>query len=231
MLKRVAYSLGMAWRYRHSLAHTYYSTPKAHSSLDVCPATLKAEGVRLLVLDFDGVLAADRALSPLPAMRDWLQRCLEHFPIENIIILSNQPHPARLARIATEFPGLRCITGVRKKPYPDGLLSILQQSNIPAEQTVLVDDRLLTGVLAAYIAGVRPVYITKPWADYRQNFRRELFFGSLRWLERRSCRLLFRRAPIVQPLLPKPEHAQAIAEMINNAAANDQPLLKTEKIN
>jgi hypothetical protein len=48
----------------------------------------------------------------------------------------------------------------------------------------MVDDRLLTGCLAALVAGARPCYIRQPYISLGQRPLAELFFVLLRWVER-----------------------------------------------
>ena len=46
-------------------------------------------------------------------------------------------------------------------PYPDGILEVLRTAGIENVQTYMVDDRLLTGILAAEIANIKS--IIKKW--------------------------------------------------------------------
>jgi hypothetical protein len=48
----------------------------------------------------------------------------------------------------------------------------------------MVDDRLLTGCLAALEAGARPCYIRRPYIAFRHRPLAELFFMLLRRAER-----------------------------------------------
>jgi predicted HAD superfamily phosphohydrolase YqeG len=76
------------------------------------------------------------------------------------------------------------ICGVRKKPYPDGMLKIIELSQAKPNEIALVDDRLLTGILATTIAGTHCVYITKAYRRFASQPIRECFFSSLRFLEK-----------------------------------------------
>jgi hypothetical protein len=53
----------------------------------------------------------------------------------------------------------------------------------------MVDDRLLTGCLAALVAGARPCYIRKPFISFSHNISAETFFMLLRTAERLIVRL------------------------------------------
>jgi hypothetical protein len=54
----------------------------------------------------------------------------------------------------------------------------------------MVDDRLLTGCLAALVAGARPCYIRHPFISFKQCPLAELFFKLLRRIERNFVRIL-----------------------------------------
>jgi len=85
---------------------------------------------------------------------------------------------------AQHYPGVRFIIAKRKKPYPDGINNIIALSKLQPKQIVMVDDRLLTGILAAITTGVLPCWITKPYQNFVARPIRELFFHGLRCLER-----------------------------------------------
>lgn len=152
---------------------------------DLIPNDWKALGISVLALDFDGVLAPHGETTPLPAMHNWLKNCLTHFPPEQIFILSNRPSPARIQYFNRTFPGIRFISGVQKKPYPDGLAQIIKIKQVAAHEVMLVDDRLLTGGLAACLAGTQVTYIRQPYIALAKRPIKELFFIILRSLEKR----------------------------------------------
>ena len=137
-----------------------------------------------LALDFDGVLAPHGADQPLPEVVAWLDRAVVVFGVDRIFILSNRPFGPRVAWFADRFPGLRFVSGVRKKPYPDGLKKTGELTSVPLSSILMVDDRLLTGCLSALLAGVRPYYVRNPYVDFRSNMHKELFFQLLRRCER-----------------------------------------------
>lgn len=148
---------------------------------------LKKNGIEVLILDFDGVLAPHGEDQPLPALAPWLASAVALFTAERIFILTNRPSAARAAYFAQHYPGLQLITGVRQKPYPDGLLKIQALAQMPARQMILYDDRLLTGALAACLAGCQIGYIRQPSINLRRHPLKELFFIALRKLE---CRFI-----------------------------------------
>jgi len=150
----------------------------------------KQEGVLALALDFDGVLAHHGADYPLPDAVLWLLKASEIFGEENIFILSNKPTDKRRAWFCDRFPQIRFISGVAKKPNPDGLKKIGELASVPPHSILMIDDRLLTGCLAALNAGSRPCWINKPFVSFSSRPFAELFFMMLRIAERFFVQIL-----------------------------------------
>ncbi len=185
----IVLGISEGWRQRRTLRLLVQHTPPGRTVLDLQPAMLAERGVAVLVLDFDGVLAPHGADRPLPEVHAWLRQVVAALGEEKVFILSNRPHGPRMDWFRIELPGVRVISGVRKKPYPDGLVRAGELANVPLSAILMVDDRLLTGCLAAITAGCVPYYVRSPFVDLRQRPRKELFFMLLRWAERRLVRL------------------------------------------
>lgn len=183
MSMRWLYTLQQAWRYRFRL-RDIAKLSHCQATLDLTPAYLQTHHIQVLILDFDGVLAPHGEIQPLPEIVAWLKQCLTIRPDMMVFILSNKPNPEREHYFRQMFPAFYFVKNVRKKPYPDGILSILTQTGRPATQTLMVDDRLLTGILAAQIAGVHGFYVTKCYHNWKKYPFRELFFTFLRKLEK-----------------------------------------------
>ena len=143
-----------------------------------------------MALDFDGVLAGHGFPAPLPEAVYWMKRCEAVFGGSRIFILSNKPTDGRRQWFAENFPAMRFISGVRKKPYPDGLNKTGELAGVPLFSIMMVDDRLLTGCLAALVAGARPCYIRRPYVSFNHRPLAELFFMLLRVGERLFVRLI-----------------------------------------
>jgi predicted HAD superfamily phosphohydrolase YqeG len=169
---------------RHELRRVLDSSSSNSSILELDPTALHASGITILALDFDGVLAPHGAPAPLPEAIEWMERCQAVFGGEQIFILSNKPTEERRSWFSTHFPAFRFISEVRKKPYPDGLNKTGELAGVPLSSILMVDDRLLTGCLAALIAGARPCYIRKPYVSFRHRPVAEAFFMMLRSMER-----------------------------------------------
>jgi len=170
--------------FRRELARILRETRPDSSTTTLDPARLTGGGIAALALDFDGVLAPHGFSAPLPEAWEWLARCSAVFGADRIFILSNKPTEARKAWFRDHFPEIRFISGVRKKPYPDGLKKAGELARVPLSAILMVDDRLLTGCLAALVAGARPCYIRRPCISLRHRPLAELFFMALRAGER-----------------------------------------------
>lgn len=181
------FSLG--FHHRRVLAGLLDTTPKNCSILSLQPDELKRSGVQALALDFDGVLSPHGFQLPLNETEEWLKRCITVFGQERIFILSNKPTTERSDWFDRNFNRMRFVSGVRKKPYPDGLLLISNLAAVPVSSILMVDDRLLTGCLAAINAGARPCYIRNPYVSFKYRPVTELFFITLRSIERIYIRL------------------------------------------
>ncbi|NVN89643.1 MAG: hypothetical protein HXX11_03490 [Desulfuromonadales bacterium] len=181
------FSLG--FHHRQQLTRLLDNAAGRCSLLNLDPQRLKAEGVSTLALDFDGVLSPHGSPAPLPEAREWLERCVTVFGNRNVFILSNKPTEERRHWFEQHFPAMRFIGNVRKKPFPDGLNRIGELAGVPPSSILMVDDRLLTGCLAAILAGARAAYIHPPYVSFRQRPFSELFFMLLRSMERIFVRL------------------------------------------
>ncbi len=182
------FSLG--FHHRRALGKLLDITPRHNNILTLDPAELRSSGITTLALDFDGVLAHHGAPVPLPEAIAWMRRCEAAFSDGQIFILSNKPTEGRRQWFADNFPAMRFISGVRKKPYPDGLNKTGELAGVPLSAILMVDDRLLTGCLAALVAGSRPCYIRRPYSCFTYRPFAELFFWQLRIMERLFVQLI-----------------------------------------
>jgi uncharacterized protein len=185
LYKRSIYTMAMWYKHRLAVASRYGVRNSAAQIINLNLLELKNNlGIEILVLDFDGVLAAHGDITPLPEIQIWLGHCVATFGAGRVFILSNKPMPQRLAYFQQNFPEIKFIRAKRKKPYPDGLQQIIAITKTQAHKIMLVDDRLLTGILAACITGVQSTYITNPYTNLKQQPLAELFFMLLRGAER-----------------------------------------------
>ncbi len=185
MISRLTYALKQTWLQRRALLR-YTSDPSVQIetvlALDV--VELKSTGIQSLILDFDGVLASHGEDTLQLSVQEWLTACVMTFGAHNVYVLSNRPTEERQKYFSTYFKEVTFFISTQKKPYPDGLFEILLITKKTAESTLLVDDRLLTGILAAAIAQVPALYVTKPQVCIKNRPVQELFFMGLRQVDR-----------------------------------------------
>ncbi|MEY3182541.1 MAG: hypothetical protein RLZ35_526 [Pseudomonadota bacterium] len=181
---RCVFTLSLAWRYRRVLSGFLKKEPPRciPSLTDISPKTLYDRGVRALVLDFDGVLSPYQGDRPLPAVETWLSEAQTWFK-GAVFVLSNLPTPARQAMFDSDYPEIRFVVATRKKPYPEGIQAILAQTGLAPHELLLIDDRLLTGIVLAASTGTRGCWITKPYHHFGLHPFKESFVSFLRYLD------------------------------------------------
>lgn len=188
MIKRIIFALKMGWRYRDRLREFEKNQTLQVKSLgDLNLSLLKSQGIKVLALDMDGVLVPYGQTQLDPGLIIWLKDCMEHWKYQ-IYIYSNKPNAARKNYFLNNFPGIGFIAHVRHKPYPDGIYQIMDKTKVAAFEILVVDDRLLTGILAALIAGAKAKWIIKPTISLFKSPGMELYFIFLRALERLALR-------------------------------------------
>lgn len=191
-MKRFIYSLKKSLLHANDLSFFLKKQGKIKSLLEIDPDFLKREKIKVLALDFDGVLSPYAAFSPTKTLQVWLETLSQNWS-GKIFILSNKPFPARQDFMQQHFPHIQFITHVAKKPYPAGLLRIIEEAHCQASEVLMIDDRLLTGILAAQIAQTKALLISHPLRQWRgqQGFH-EVFFSCLRWLDKMWIQLINR---------------------------------------
>jgi len=183
-MQRFIFTIKMLWRYRSELKqYTINLSLQTKTIFQISLQGLKNTGIAVLVLDYDGVLAG-YAIEKLDSnVTAWLNQAVEIFGDKRVFILSNRPCKHRIQYFLKYFPGIQFVTA-RKKPYPDGLLTILRETKVSKERLLLIDDRLLTGILAAMIAGVKALWVTSPTISFRHHPFWELGFIILRKIDK-----------------------------------------------
>lgn len=186
MIKRLIFTIKHSFIARNKIRSIQYEDKyqiREVTELDL--DKLKKNGIEYLVFDFDGVLASHGDLIPKPIIFKWFKNVLfKNYNENNIFIFSNKPNYKRISFFTKFFPKIRFIQGVSKKPYPEGLIKITNMLHCKAHSIAVIDDRILTGILASILAGCFPILITQPYKNYFHHPIQELFFGSLRYLEK-----------------------------------------------
>ena len=178
---RFSYTIKEGLKHRHSLALFLNPNHQLHHVTALTPKRLDQMHIKALALDFDGVMGTHGEIGALPAVETWLQN-LSQLWKGQIFILSNKPFQAREDYFKTNFPNIQFIKDVAKKPYPDGLNKIISLAQCQSQEVLMIDDRLLTGMLAASISGTQALWlypaVRKPGLHWH-----ELFFDGLRRLD------------------------------------------------
>ena len=184
MLKRIVYTAFQAWHHRYQLIKFNSSLYQINHIVELTQKQLIQSGVKVLALDFDGVLASHGQIEIEHKIQNWLSQIT--LPV---YILTNKPFAARLAHLK-QYSNLKVITHVKKKPYPDGLEKILNETQVQPNEVLLVDDRLLTGMLATCIAGTQGIWVVVPLKNYKDHLIIESGFELLRVCERVGIKIL-----------------------------------------
>ena len=121
---------------------------------DILPSWLKAQNIRLLMLDFDNTIVPYTTTVPTKDMAAWLEM-MAGCDIQ-VCIVSNS-HNDRVPKFCREY-GLDCITHA-KKPFSKGIKECLSKYGIPASQAALVGDQIFTDTLGANGCGVRAILV------------------------------------------------------------------------
>lgn len=180
------------WQYRRKLKQ-YLIDPKKVSAhiTDLKQDYLTLHHIKVLVLDFDGVLNSYGENTVLEEVFVWLKNIIHTKPNIKICILSNRANKIREEYFLKRFPEITFITNIRKKPYTDGLEKLLAGNlTLEKQEILIVDDRLATGILAAEIFGCNAILITKPYINYKKKPLIESFFTILRIIERAILNML-----------------------------------------
>ena len=183
ILGRIYFTIVKGFEQSHSL-YKILADSSELSTTEISIDTLKNTGASIVVLDYDGVLAPHGVNELGRDIIDWMILILTEFGESNVCILTNKPKTSRCDYLHTIFPNIRFITGIKKKPFPHGLMTIKYLADCKLSDIVLLDDRLLTGGLATCTADTKFVYIKKPLISLAHNFIAEVFFIVLRSLER-----------------------------------------------
>lgn len=117
---------------------------------DVSPALLRQMEIHLLLCDLDYTLAPRSVSTPDDTLRTWLAGCREAGV--TVMILSNNRSPARVEAFCGEL-GIRYV-GRAGKPGVRGYREAMELAGVPAANTAMLGDKLLTDVLGAKRSGV-----------------------------------------------------------------------------
>ena len=132
----------------------FLPTWRTQAVTGITPDFLKAQGIRLLMLDFDNTIVPYTTNIPTPAVENWLRQ-MQQAEL-TVCVVSNSKN-SRVPDFCRKY-GLDCITHAQK-PFSKGIHACLQRYAVPAEQAVLVGDQIYTDTLGGNCAGVRTVLV------------------------------------------------------------------------
>lgn len=190
-MKRMLYALKEGWKNRQYL-NEFLTKPELQLShlTDLSVDEIEAANIAVVVLDFDGVLGPHDADEPTKEAQEWLQKLCNGIGEQRVAILTNKAKQKRMAYFQQKFPSIQFVVGVAKKPYPNGLWEIANYRGIESSRLLLIDDRLLTGMLASCLAPCQARYFKKPLKKYTKHPIKESFFSLLRVFEKVMFRFL-----------------------------------------
>ena len=116
----------------------------------ITPQLLSSLGIKLLLCDLDYTLAPKSVPRPDVALHTWLEDCRQAGI--TVMILSNNRSSRRVETFCSEL-GIHYV-GHAGKPRVRGYREAMERTGIPAEQTAMLGDKLLTDVLGARRSGV-----------------------------------------------------------------------------
>ena len=124
------------------------------ATTDLTVEFLRAEGIRLLMLDFDNTIVPYTTSTPTEAMDKWLKEMASSDI--TVCVVSNSKKDR--VKIFCEKYGLHCITHAGK-PGTKGILECLRKFGCKPEEAMLIGDQIYTDTLGGNRAGVRTVLV------------------------------------------------------------------------
>lgn len=133
---------------------------------DIDFRSLRADGVRGVIVDLDNTLVGYRALEPEPEVTAWIGQAVHHEV--RIIMVTNNATP--WARTVAERLAVPIVANARK-PLPRGFRRALRLLGLPREAAVVVGDQLFTDVVGAKLCGLRAILVEPlvshdPWNTF-----------------------------------------------------------------
>ncbi len=167
-------------------ANNYFLNSFRVPSFDeICIETLKNHNLHGLVLDYDGVLSSHGEIMP----SDQNIEILKKLVASEIFLAIHSNNPIELSEkrqkwMKINFPSILWMPPRPHKPNPSTLLHLAQRWKISPENIAMIDDRFTTGGLAAFRSKSKFILVQNPLVNFRKRFYSELWFSSLRWVEK-----------------------------------------------
>lgn len=142
--------------------------------------SLRSEGIKVALLDFDNTLGPDHATAPA----DFSFECVKEIREAGIkCCLVSNAKSGRSAGIAKALD-IPCVTYARK-PEPVGVRRALELMGVNPEDALMVGDQIFTDVIAGNLAGVRTFMVEK-------LYPKEIWYVALKRLPEKLVRLIGR---------------------------------------
>ena len=139
-----------------------FPTYKTDRVTDITPQLLQAQGIALLMLDFDNTIVPYTTNEPTENMAAWLKMMTES--AVRVCVVSNSKRDR--VKVFCKSYGIDCITHA-KKPFQKGIRECLAKYDLPASSCALAGDQIYTDVLGANWAGVHSILVK---AIHNHNF-------------------------------------------------------------
>lgn len=152
---------------------------------DVTADLLRQLGIRLLLCDLDYTLAPRSVDRPDGALCAWIRAC--EAAGTAVMILSNNRSSRRVETFCADL-GIRYV-GRAGKPGVRGYREAMASAGVPAEETAMLGDKLLTDVLGARRSGILALMVEPlggpvgAWNHVLHGLQR-----PFKWIARRRCR-------------------------------------------
>ena len=121
---------------------------------DLTPEYLKAQGIRLLMLDFDNTIVPYTTSDPTEEMVAWFKK-MTASDITLCVVSNSKKNRVKMFSDQWQIP---CITHANK-PFSKGIRQCLEKFNVPEAACALVGDQIFTDTLGANGCGVRPILV------------------------------------------------------------------------
>lgn len=129
---------------------------------------LRMNGIRGAVVDYDGVIASYNSLE-LPPQKTLSKLAeLKNAGI-NVVLLSNRR--GRFQDSMTQFLDYPIIHSQRMKPHREPYEHALFSLGTKAGETVLIEDRLLTGIAGGKRVGMYTLWVAQPRGTFPLKIR------------------------------------------------------------
>lgn len=168
----------------------YIPTFVVEAVYDLRPDTLRAQGIKAVLVDLDNTLIAWNNPDGTPELRGWLDEMTEAgLPV---VVVSNNKQ-SRVERAVERF-GVDFVSRAMK-PFAYGINKAIARYGFDRDEVVMVGDQLMTDIRAAHRAGirsilVRPLVTSDAWNSKFNRFRER---RVLRKIEDTYGQLTYRR--------------------------------------